>query len=214
MREGSAPHQSANVDRPGPVHKDASTTTEAPEEVWDSQSGFSAALEEAPLQLGKPLISPRAPDGAPPAGSGRRPARVLASPPEPESPGSCASSSSPVSQPACHESSAEDDGRGRREPSVRQESGPREVALDVASPHWPSCPSSSRAGAAGLAALAESAAVQLEEALSAWNYLEGGRSFFSNPRAPGGTPSPVKSLPRALAVAASRLEEDMKQLGF
>ena len=67
---------------------------------------------------------------------------------------------------------------------------------------------------AGLAALAESAAVQLEEALSAWNYLEGGRSFFSNPRAPGGTPSPVKSLPRALAVAASRLEEDMKQLGF
>ena len=69
MREGYAPHQSANVDRPGPVHKDASTTTEAPEEVWDSHSGFSAALEKAPLQLGKPLISPRAPDGAPP---GRR----------------------------------------------------------------------------------------------------------------------------------------------
>ena len=214
VREGAAPRQSVNVGRPGPEHKDASTATEAPEEAWDSRSGFSAALAEAPPQPDKPLISPRAPTGAPPTGLGRRLARVVATPSEPESPGSCASSSSPAAQPASPEPLAKDGGRGRTEPKVQPGGGCREVARDVGSPRWPSHASSSCTGAAGLAALAESAAAQLEEARSAWNNLEEGGSVLSSPRAPGGRPSPVKSLPQALAAAASRLEEDMRQLGF
>ena len=116
--------------------------------------------------------------------------------------------------PASPEPLAKDGGRGRTEPKVQPGGGCREVAQDVGSPRWPSHASSSCTGAAGLAALAESAAAQLEEARSAWNDLEEGGSVLSSPRAPGGRPSPVKSLPQALAAAASRLEEDMRQLGF
>ena len=192
-------------------NKDATTSTEGLGQASDSRGSISAVQPVLQPPPGRPLISPRAPVGAPPAAPGRRAARMLTSTPEPGSLGSCASSSSPLAEPACPMSGDEalssaqrtrQDAASPLPSALAQASG---TALDLALS--PRC-----GGATGVVALAETAARQLEEARFALDDLRSRVPSGGSP--PSHRGSKVKSLPEALAAAASRLEEDMARLGF